>query len=209
MLKNRITPKWAIFLLDMVICLITFMYAHYLLTDFKIVSIDSAALLKGLLFIAASSSLFFYLFKTYEGIIRLSEVQESIRAISAVFCTFSLALGINFICRITGNISFIPNSVLFVYFFTTSFIICGYRILVKTLYNESVGGIDTISVIIYGAGNTGTLLHKTISSISFSQYQVAAFVDDDVMLRGKTIDGIRIHSSSELPVLIKAYKVRN
>ena len=117
LLKNRITPKWAIFLLDMIICLTTFIYAHYLLADFKVVSIDAIALLKGLVFTGAASSLFFYLFKTYEGIIRLSEVQESIRAISAVFCTFSLALGINFICRITGNISFIPNSVLFVYFF--------------------------------------------------------------------------------------------
>jgi len=208
LLKNRITPKWAIFLLDTVICIGSFVYATYLLTDFKILYFNYSSLLEGVITVTLTSSLSFYIFKTYEGIIRFSEIHETIRALSAVFCSFLIMLLVNGILLISDAVVYIPNSVLFGYFFSASFVICGYRILVKTLYNDEEDDINAANVIIYGAETKGSLLQKTLASLSYKQFRVVAFIDDDEMMVGKTIDNIRIYSPDQIKTLLKPFRVK-
>lgn len=208
LLKNRITPKWAIFLLDLLICIISFVYANYLLTNFKLVSLDYSNLLYGVVTVIISSTISFVVFKTYEGIIRFSEIHETIRALSAVFCSFLLMLFFNIIIELSDATTFIANSVLFGYFFSTSFVICGYRILVKTLYNSGEDDLNASNVIIYGAGSKGFLLQKTIANISNNKFRVVAFVDDNEMLIGKSIDNIRIYSYDQLHSLLKPFRIK-
>lgn len=208
LLKNRITPKWAIFLLDLLVCIGSLVYANYLLTDFKILSLNYESLMEGVITVAVSASVSFFIFKTYEGIIRFSEIQETIRALSAVFCSFLIMLVFNGILVIVNAALYIPNSVLFGYFFCASFIICGYRILVKTLYQDDEEDINAANVIIYGAEVKGSLLQKTIASISNKQFRVVAFIDDNEMMVGKTIDNIRIYSTDQLETLLKPFRVK-
>ncbi|MEP6845603.1 MAG: hypothetical protein ABI861_06355, partial [Panacibacter sp.] len=115
MLKNRITPKWVIFLLDLLICVGSFIYANYLLTDFKILSLDYGNLLEGVITVGIAASVSFFVFKTYEGIIRFSEIHETIRALSAVFSSFLLMLFFNGVLALSHAALYIPNSVLFCY----------------------------------------------------------------------------------------------
>ncbi|QEC69103.1 polysaccharide biosynthesis protein [Panacibacter ginsenosidivorans] len=208
LLKNRITPKWVIFLLDLLICIGTFIYANYLLTDFKILSLNYETLSEGVMTVCVASSVSFFIFKTYEGIIRFSEIHETIRALSAVFCSFLIMLLFNGILVLSHATLYIPNSVLFGYFFCASFVICGYRILVKTLYQDDELDINAANVIIYGAEIKGSLLQKTIVSISNKQFKVVAFIDDNEMLAGKTIDSIRIYSPDQLQSLLKPLRIK-
>jgi len=208
LLKNRITPKWVIFLVDLLVCITSYVYANYLLTDFKIVSIDYISLLNGILTVSLSASTSFFIFKTYEGIIRFSEIQETIRALSAVFCSFLIMLLFNVILSLSNIPLYIANSALFGYFFSASFVICGYRILVKTLYNSDEEDINAANVVIYGAEIKGSLLQKTIAKISNNQYRVVAFIDDNETLVGKTIDNVRIYSHNQLSSLLKPFRVK-
>lgn len=208
LLKNRITPKWVIYLLDTIICIVCFVYATYLLTDFKILFFDYSSLVGGVITVTIASSLSFYIFKTYEGIIRFSEIHETIRALSAVFSSFLIMLFFNGILVLSDVVVFIPNSVLFGYFFSASFVICGYRVLVKTLYNDDEDDSNAANVIIYGAETKGSLLQKTIASISNRQFRVVAFIDDDEMMVGKTIDNIRIYSPDQLKTLLRPFRVK-
>ena len=208
MLKNRITPKWVIFLLDLVICVASFIYANYLLTDFKILSLHYEGLLEGVITVSVAASASFFIFKTYEGIIRFSEMHETVRALSAVFTSFLIMFFYNGVLAASHAILYIPNSVLFCYFFCTSFVICGYRILVKTLYQDDENDINAANVIIYGAEIKGSLLQKMIVGISNKQFRVVAFIDDNEMLAGKTIDSIRIYSPDQLQSLLKPLRVK-
>lgn len=210
LLKNRITPKWVIFLLDLTICIASYIYANYILTDFKILSFDYANVLEGATTVIITSSISFFVFKTYEGIIRYSEMQETMRALSAVFLSFMLMLLSNGVLTIADTALYIPNSVLFGYFFCASFVICGYRIMVKTLYQDDNNDINVnaANVIIYGAEPKGSLMQKTIVGISDRQFKVVAFIDENEMLTGKTIDGIRIYTPDQLPELLKPMRVK-
>ena len=64
--------------------------------------------------------------------------------------------------------AYIPGTVLFVYLFCAAFIISGYRVLVKMLYNADIAEAEMVSVVIYGAGTKGLSLQKTIGKIWMS-----------------------------------------
>ncbi len=208
LLNNRITPKWIIFLLDLVLCLIAFAYANYQLANLKIIYIDNQSLGEGFITVIISCSLFFFIFKTYEGIIRFSEIHEVIRAIFAVFCSFFLILLINIVLAFCKVQAFVPDSVLFVYFICAAFIISGYRVLVKMLYNADTAEAEMVPVIIYGAETKGLSLQKTIGKISDTPYKVVAFIEDDESLVGKTANNIRIYSYTQLESLLKPLGVK-
>ncbi len=190
------------------LCLIAFAYANYQLANLKIIYIDNQTLGEGFITVILSCSLFFFIFKTYEGIIRFSEIHEVIRAIFAVFCSFFLMLLINIVLVFCKVQAFIPGSVLFVYFICAAFIISGYRVLVKMLYNADTAEAEMVPVIIYGAETKGLSLQKTIGKISDTPYKVVAFIEDDESLVGKTANNIRIYSYRQLESLLKPLRVK-
>jgi FlaA1/EpsC-like NDP-sugar epimerase len=208
LLNNRITPKWVIFLLDLLLCVISFTYAIYQLQDLKIISSDQVTIEAGLISVVFLCSVFFVLFRTYEGIIRFSEVHEILRATAAVFCSFFSIIVLNIILSFSKGGEFIPDSVLFVYFFCSAFMISGYRIIVKMLYNADTVEAETVPVIIYGAGKKGSLLQKTIGKISDTPYKVVAFIEDDETLVGKTVNSVRIYSYKQLSMLLKPFRIK-
>ena len=62
-------------------------------------------------------------------------------------------------------------------------------------------------VLIYGAGSAGRQL---AAALRISQeYAPVAFVDDDEMLRGVTIDGIAVYRASELESLVERFEVKD
>ena len=103
---------------------------------------------------------------------------------------------------------FIPTSVLFIYFFISSFSVFGYRLLVKHLYSISVNQEDNIHVVIYGAELNGSVLKKTIEQTSNNRYKIVAFIDDDENLFGKTIDNVKIYSFSQVKNVIKSWQIK-
>ena len=103
---------------------------------------------------------------------------------------------------------FIPTSVLFIYFFISSFSVFGYRLLVKHLYRLSVNHDDNIHVVIYGAELNGSVLKKTIEQTSNNRIKIVAFIDDDENLIGKTIDNVKIYSLNQAKNVIKSWNIK-
>ena len=208
LLRNRIAPKWAIFLLDLTICCVSIIYANYLRLNFDLSLISFAELIDDLAATILINSILFYIFRTYHGIIRLSGFQEAFRSITAVFFSFFLMVLINVGLGLFQLPAFIPTSVLFIYFFIASFVVFGYRLFVKHLYRVSVNQEDTIHVVIYGAELNGSVLKKTIEQTSNNRYKIVAFIDDDGNLVGKTIDNVKIYSFLQVKNVIKTWNIK-
>lgn len=158
--------------------------------------------------VAIINTTVFYIFKTYHGIIRFSGFQEAFRSAAAVFYSFLIMLLIAVVMALTGAEPFAPVSVLFIFFFTASFLIFGYRLLIKHLYKISAEQEDTVNVLIYGAKMNGSLLKKTIEQTSNNHYKIVAFIDDDENLIGKTIDNVKIYSFEQIKNLIKPWQIK-
>ena len=208
LLQNRIAPKWLIFLLDLSICCVAIIYANYLRFNFDFTYIQSIDILDDVVATILINSSLFYFFKTYHGIIRLSGFQEAFRSISAVFYSFFLMLVINIAMGMFKIPPFIPTSVLFIYFFISSFCVFGYRLLVKHLYKLSVNQDDNVHVVIYGAELNGSVLKKTIEQTSNNRFKIVAFIDDDENLQGKTIDNVKIYSLAQVKHIIKLWHIK-
>jgi FlaA1/EpsC-like NDP-sugar epimerase len=207
LLKNKITPKWVIFILDVTICVAALLYANFLrFNDFAGLTDYNLAL--QILITVAANAVFFYLFKTYEGIIRFSGFQEAVRSFTAVFYSFFMLLVINIIFGLVDKTQFIPTSVLIIYFFISSFIVFGYRLLVKSLYRMSVTHEDTLNVVVYGGELNGSLLKRTIEQASNNKYQVVAFIDDDERFIGKSIDNIKIYSFEQVKPAMESWGIK-
>lgn len=207
-MRNRIAPKWLIFVLDLSICCCAIIYANYLRLNFDLSAVLYVDLVDDLIVTIITNSIFFYIFRTYHGIIRLSGFQEAFRSISAVFYSFFIMLLLNAFLSAFSFSPFCPTSVLFIYFFISSFSVFGYRLLVKHLYHISVNQEDDIHIVIYGAELNGSVLKKTIEQTSNNRYKIVAFIDDDENLFGKTIDNVKIYSFSQIKKVIKTWQIK-
>jgi len=81
-------------------------------------------------------------------------------------------------------------SELFMYLFSINFLMYSYNYYINRSKIEK-----TKQVVIFGAGKAGIKLESEFTN---SEYKVRYFCDDDKILQGRSIDGVRILSSSEL-----------
>lgn len=208
LLKNRIAPKWAVFGLDLSIACFAIIYANYLRFNFDFSLITYADLADDLIIVMITNSVLFYIFKTYHGIIRFSGFQEAFRGVTAIFYSFFIMLVLNIVLSAMKLQQVTPISVLFIYFFISSFLLFGYRLLVKHLYNLSINHEDNTHVVIYGAGQNGSVLKKTIEQTSNNKYKIVAFIDGDENLVGKTIDTVKIFPFNQIKHVFKSWQIK-
>lgn len=96
-------------------------------------------------------------------------------------------------------------------FFITKFYIIGSRFIIHYLffhYNKTKKSIAPKNLLIYGAGELGVFLKKSMTTHYQNQYNVIAFLDDDPQKIGRMIDGVKVLSGSEgLKKTIKKHNI--
>ena len=72
----------------------------------------------------------------------------------------------------------------------------GFRIVFKLLYNEYAPfkSGDSTELIIYGAGEAGIIVKRSVERNVKLGKKVVAFLDDNKQLHGKTVEGVKIYS---------------
>ena len=210
LIKNRPTvPRWIIFVLDLGICALALFFAYFLRFNLDFDKVIHAGYLTPILIITALNAIFFRIFRTYEGIIRLSSAQEGVRCVSAVFCSSLVLLIFITLGAIFKFPYLVPSSVLFIYFFTASFLIFAYRIFIKELYEKSLKSkLAAENVIVFSETKNVALLKNAIESIPGHQYKVIAFVNDNENLWGKSIDSARIYSLKVVKNLTAKFNIK-
>jgi len=206
--KNKVAPRWMIFCLDIIICNLSLIYANYLRFNFSIERLTTTTVAQQVAILSLVNAFFFLIFKTYEGIIRFSGLKESLRTATAIFYSFFLISVINIGCRIIGKDDLVPMSILIIYFFTASFLVFGYRFLVKNLYTQSFKNDTTTNVAIFGGELDGSVLKRTIEQAGKNNFHVMAFVDDEEKYIGKSIDGVKIYSFEQFKPLFASFEVK-
>ncbi len=210
LIKNKPTlPRWAIFLLDLNLCAFALFYAYFLRFNMDYFSAYHFGFGYPILIITLLNVLSFRILRTSEGIIRLSGAQEGLRVVTAVFATASFLFLANILSSIFGISFIIPTSVLFIYFFTASFLLFAYRLLVKQLYNMSLKSMFEVEkVLIFGRSENALMLKSAIESIEARQYKVAGFLVSDENLWGKSIDKARLFGFNEIEGLVTKNNIR-
>lgn len=206
---REVAPRWMIFLVDLFICDLSLFYANLLRFNFDFSQIWQFQIHVQLIAVTIGNIIFFRLFRTYSGIIRMSSAQEAFRPVKALFFTFFVILMINVVRAGYGTNHIIPNSILIIYFFTSSFIIFGYRVLAKDLYQRSINAkVNFENVLILGGAMNGSLLKRTLEGIEDPKYKVMGFIENNRKLFGKTFDNVPIGSFEDIKDLSKNWNIK-
>lgn len=204
----NIVPRWIIFTLDLVICIISLAFAYLLRFNFDITHLDYVEFSRNVLFFTGLNAIVFVLMKSYAGIIRYTSAQDSFRILYSILISNSVYFVINMAFIATDSGALIPTTVLIVNGLTSFGLLITYRILIKHffLYIKNMK-LDKVKVLIYGAGEAGILTKRTFDHDDKVNKRIVAFVDDDLRKVGKTIEGVSILDASNLNTIIKSHEI--
>lgn len=205
--KIRILPRWLVFLFDLFLVVFCLFLSRMLKMNFNWQHVKW-----GMLFmtgvVLAVNAVLFYFFKSYAGIVRFTNLEDTSRLVmvNAIASFFYLILNI-FVLK-NGN--YFTLQVVAINFFITTFVIISYRLAVRYCFNfyKSLSQGDKIlkkKVIVYDTSADGLHIKKVMNGLPNADMQVVAFLDDSFSTAGKLLEGIPIYNTSEASLI----KLRN
>ena len=213
MFKNlNIVPKWVVFLMDLLACYFAFMASQFLRNNLSFNGIDLHTISGRILFLLVILAINFVVFKTYDGIIRYTGLQDALKVVYSVLAStailFIISLFATFLLGNETDISVYFSAVILIINLLVSVLfLIGYRLLVKLFFAYlQYHKLERKNVIIYGAGDAAFATKRVLEHDYSSNVNVKAFIDDDVRKVGKVVDGVRIYHSKDFVQVCEADK---
>lgn len=199
--KIRILPRWFIFLLDLLCILCCIFFSFILRFNFRLDIVANYDVSFILMISLVLNGGLFYMLKSYAGIIRYTNIEDTFRllivnSIAAVFY-FAINIGGKFLAP---GINLFPTSVVVINFFIANFVLITYRLLVRYAFNyyKSVQNATAkVKAAVFDTGEYGLQTKKVINNFPSSNIQVVAFVDDFLSKSGKLIENTPIYNTDE------------
>ncbi len=156
----------------------------------------------------------FLISKTYDGMLRYSGFNDIRKIIYACSAAVAVLIISKFLISWKWpnlSTSFYPRYATIIYhFLITLVLMIIMRFAIRRLYNEVYKNSgEKMNTIIYGAGDGGTMLMRTLSQDTNSKFRIKAFVDDDPKRVNTQINTIKIYSPKEAmtPEFIKKLSI--
>jgi FlaA1/EpsC-like NDP-sugar epimerase len=152
--------------------------------------------------VALGSALFFFsVFGLYRAVIRFMGPRAMMTVASCVSLSVLVVVGFD---RLAATRQ-IPLSAFAIYWALALLYAEGSRLIVRYLFSRTRNGKPPARVAIYGAGDAGARLSAVL--LGGPDFEPVAFIDDRNSLQGSSINGIRVHSFSELPELVRERRI--
>ncbi len=196
--SDRFLSRWLVFGIDLIVVVICILVATIIRRNFQIDSIDLDLLRFNFFLIFSLRFFAFLIFKSYEGIIRHTSIEDALRIFKTIFtstiiaCLFSWAYRYQF-----ETINFISKTLSFfvIDFFLTLVCLIGIRIFAKAIFEFFTNtNLPVSNVLIFGAGYSGILTKNLIATDKRNNYHLLGFIDENESLINKSLEGIKVYS---------------
>ena len=210
--KSNTLPRYWILAVDMIIVILAYVMA-ILMLYFKDIAASvfdwSRIWLVPVVYLLA-----FLISRVYDGMLRYSGFND----VRKIFYACTGALSFLIISKLvvhqispTLATNIYPRYVTIIYHYLITMVAMSLmRFAIRRLYNEVYkNSADKMNTIIYGAGDGGTMLMRTLSQDTNSKFKIKAFVDDDPKRVGTQINTIKIYSPkmAMTPEFIEKYSI--
>jgi FlaA1/EpsC-like NDP-sugar epimerase len=216
-LSQALLSRFLILSLDLVLVVFSLGAAYLLRFNFRVPPhvFDSLPYTVG--YVLLIRLIPFYFLKTYAGLIKYTGEQDIkivLRAITASTVFFVIVYTFLRLFELGDKFFFFyPLSIILIDYLLLSFILVGYRITIKIISEEiksSKFGPKGVkkNVAIFGAGQSGLFVKKAIEDDKGNQMTVVAWLDDNPILIGKSLEGKRIyHAKNDLVKVIQKFQI--
>ena len=200
-MSDRILSRWVILIKDIIIIWLSFLFAYVIRFNFDLNKIPWEEVFWNSANFIIISTLYFFIFKSYIGIVRHTSIVDAVKIFQAVT---SIAVTMAIISTIdlkyfSGHHFQVPLSVIIVFYLFALFSLIFTRIFIKLLYNSYVRKeLGVINVLVFGAGQSGIITKNTLITSSVSAYKIIGFIDENDSKIGKSIEGIKVYPPSEI-----------
>ncbi len=212
--KNNSIPRTWILLVDLFIVIISYAISLFLIyynNLGKFVSELKLVFLPLFVYLVV-----FRMTKTYDGMLRYSGFNDILK----IFKSCSLAVGIVVLGKLITvqfnsslAVMIFPRYIVTLYhYLITMVIMVIMRLSIRRIYNEVYKNPQKKeNTIIYGAGDAGTMLQRTLSQDTESILKPVVFIDDNTMRQGNRINTIKVLDPNEIltPEYIKEHEIKN
>jgi FlaA1/EpsC-like NDP-sugar epimerase len=145
----------------------------------------------------------FYIFKSYAGIIRYTNLEDAQRLVMVNAISSFIYLALNTFLLHSGN--FFTQQIVAINFFVTTFVIISYRLAVRYCFNfyKNLAKGDRIEkkkVIVFDTSSDGLHIKKILNGMPNADMEVVAFLDDSFSTNGKLLEGLPIYNTSEASI---------
>ncbi|MBN2727986.1 MAG: polysaccharide biosynthesis protein [Bacteroidales bacterium] len=204
-LPHKPFPRFIILMLDFLVVLFAVVMSFLLRFNFSIPDYEFLWLYIDLLIIGFARLVLFLVFGTHRGIVRYISTSDALRLMVNLITgslVFVLANIVSYFAFSHQNI--IPYSIIIIELLSSSFLLLGYRVLLKIVFLETRSSSGKKrEVIIFGAGESGLITKRSLDRDAGPKFKVLAFVDDDRKKVGKKLEDIPIQSTEKLNDLLQ------
>lgn len=199
-LLKRNTPRWFVLIIDIYIVINTFIISYLIRFNFSF-NFDTSKFILQLPIVVLVALIGFLMVGSYKGVIRHTGIRDSINVILSSLIIFGLLIVIviiNHQFKIIPEFT-IPKSIIAIHFLLNVFTLIVIRFLYKELYTLLIAGSSIEKrILIYGAGESGMLVHSLLKDDKTNRIHIVGFIDDDKQKVGNKLNGKRIYSSDTI-----------
>lgn len=204
-------PRWIILLLDTIIVFVSEVITFFLFKGLKLDYIYDNHIGFAIVFHLIVNVFFFWIFRTYSGIIRHSSYIDVLKLFFAQFSTFIVVLLLNFfVIQLDKPKVFLTTGAFINAILSFSFLFF-YRIIVKQTYELFISDSNSkkkISAIIYGSDANALAVANALKSEIPTRFNLVGFIDKNNQNSTKRILNLPIFEiKKSIPILMRSKKV--
>ncbi|HLP65551.1 nucleoside-diphosphate sugar epimerase/dehydratase [Flavobacterium sp.] len=200
-------PRWLILLLDLFIVLTSGIISFFLLKGIKLEFIPKPFIVYGLAFYLVVNLFFFWIYRTYSGIIRHSSYIDAIKLFFSQFSTFVVLLLVNFFLLLLDKNKLYLTTGLFINAVLSFSLLFFYRIVVKQVFERYISvpnGVKKKKAIIYGSDANAIAVANALNSENPGRFKLIGFIDKNNLNTSKRILNLPIYKiTKSIPVLLR------
>ena len=210
--KLSFLPSWSILVIDIFISLVIAVISYLIFKEIGVNFHSSLPVVARLSIVTFTLSFYYFIFKTYTGIIRYSSLKDATRIFKAISFAFLTLVAIDLGYYFSqGQHVFVVMTL----FFSSLFIffsLISFRIFIKSLFkyftgNEEMPTVESIAII--GVNSTTIALAEAFVNDN-SQYKLQFFIDKNKFLNDKKVLGIPvIAKTNSISAILRYNKIKH
>ena len=204
-------PRWLILLLDLAMVIVAGVITYLLFFGLKLNFIPINYLSLGITFYVAVNLFFFWIYRTYSGIIRHSSYIDALKIFFSQFSTFVVLLLVNFILIVFDKEKLYLTTGAFINALLSFSLLFFYRIIVKQTFEKyfnSIGSEKKVSAIIYGSDANAIAVANALNSEIPGRFKLLGFIDKNNQNATKRILNLPILGiKKNIPILLRSMNV--
>ncbi len=202
-------PRWVVLIFDLCICLASISLTYLVVQNLSFDLYTTTSIFGKLGIVLFVNLVFFFVFRTYSGLIRHSSFIDAIKIFISSFATFGALAALNYgFFLVTGDKLFLLP-VLIIYFSISFSSLFLYRVVVKQVFEAFFleGKKDNIPrVLMYGFTPNAISVVSALKSQKPKQFEVVGFVDKQHKNTRKKIFDLPIYYlKKNVSVLLRKY----